>query len=351
MTTPTETNKQVIITKFGEPAKVLRTRVAPIPYPDRNQVLVRLVLRPINPSDVNALDGGYAGFRPKSFPAVPGFEGVGIVSHVGPGVSRVTKGQRVVTLVQGAVGNGSWQEYVVVGEEDVVPVPDGVADTSAAQALVNPLSVLGMLDGLAPRKGDWILQDAAGSALGRMLITVAKDRGIKTVNIVRRKQQVQELLDLGADAVIATEGLDTAERVVKAILQATGGKRPHGAISAVGGNSTTVLTLAVQRGGTVFVYGALGGVTAEVHGPSLIFRDITVRGYWLTFELAKMSPSVRNAKIARVLDLMRQGIIHADHVGEIYELDDVVAALAKSVEPSRGGKVFLGSKTGHHAKL
>ena len=94
-------------------------------------------------------------------------------------------------------GNGSWQEFVTLPASNFIPVPDSVSDESAAQFLVNPVTVVGMLEELAAPRGEYILQSAAGSTLGRMMITVAKKRGLKTINLVRRAEQVAELKAMG----------------------------------------------------------------------------------------------------------------------------------------------------------
>ncbi|KAJ3064074.1 hypothetical protein HDU98_000179 [Podochytrium sp. JEL0797] len=330
-------NKQATITGFGTPSAVFAVTQSPRPTPVGTQVLVHLLLRPVNPSDVSSIEGVYAGFRPRAFPAVPGFEGVGVVAALGPGATKVVVGQRVVPLLQAA----SWQEFVIVDEAMLVAVPEGVSDAAAAQAVVNPVTVVGMLDTLAVPRGEFVIQDAAGSALGRMAIKVARHRGIKTINLVRREDQANEIRDLGGDVVVVTHGLATPEAICHAILKATGGKRPYGGTSCVGGISTAAITLALRAGGTVLIYGALGGNSAEVFSAALIFRDIRVRGYWLTREFARMSQQEKVAAVQHVLQLMSEGVIVADHVGHIYSLDRVVEAVAKSVEPGRGGKVLL----------
>ena len=193
----------------------------PIPVPGNGEVLVHVRARPVNPADIFSLLGVYPGFIPKEFPAVPGLEGAGVVAQLGPGVKEIWAtegidlkvGSRVVPLIFDSVqnGQGSWTEYIIVSATSLVAVPDNVPDESAAQAIVNPVTVLGMLDDILSELGNeesgkdvYVLQAAAGSTLGKQLIQVAKHRGIKTINLVRRAEQIEELKALGADEVLCS---------------------------------------------------------------------------------------------------------------------------------------------------
>eukprot|EP00842_Homolaphlyctis_polyrhiza_P003690 jgi/Hompol1/4321/HPOL_001575-RA len=334
------TSKTVELSAFGiDNIKIVER---PRPVPGAGEVLVNIKLRPVNPADFLSVLGVYPGFAPKSFPATPGLEGYGIVAEVGAGVTAVKVGQRVVPLASAKDGNGTWQEYVVISQYAAIPVPDNVSDASAAQLFVNPLSVLGMLRNAAVPHGEYILQDAAGSTLGRQLIQVAKARGIKTANVVRRTAQIEELKAIGADVVVSTEGLNTAEEIAEAILAATAGKRAYAAVSAVGGQTTSALTIALRDGGLVQVYGVLQGVHGHVHIPSLLFRGITVKGYWLSADMGSLTDAERTAAIAEAFDLMGKGLM-VPNSGEIYQLENVAAALIKSNETARGGKILLAS--------
>ena len=133
----------------------------------------------------------YPGFQPPALPAVPGLEGAGVVEDSNG--TELKAGTRGVCFFDARNGNGSWQEYVALPASNFIPVPDSVTDESAAQFLVNPVTVVGMLEEIAAPPGEYVLQSAAGSTLGRQLITVAKKRGLKTINLVRRPEQAAEL--------------------------------------------------------------------------------------------------------------------------------------------------------------
>jgi NADPH:quinone reductase-like Zn-dependent oxidoreductase len=166
-------------------------------------------------------------------------------------------------------GEGTWQEYVAVRGDLVWVVPDSISDVAAAQFVINPWTLHGMLSDLQIPKGEYVLQTAAGSALGRQLIKLAKIWGIKTINLVRRKEQKEELKALGADEVISTNDEDVATRV----KEVTGGKLAYGGLDAVAGELTKQVCASVRDGGQVFVYGVLAGWDATV-GVGDLFRGV-----------------------------------------------------------------------------
>ncbi len=191
-------------------------------------------------------------------------------------MTTVVKGQRVVPflgLEYLRKGEGTWQDYVSVRAELVWVVPDSISDVAAAQFVVNPWTVHGLLSDLKIPKGEYVLQTAAGSTLSRQLIKLAKHWGIKTINVVRRKEQKAELKALGADEVISTSDEDVVTRV----KEITGGKLAYGALDAVGDEFTKQVLASVRDGGQVFIYGVLEGWEATV-GVGDLFRRNPRRG-------------------------------------------------------------------------
>ncbi len=253
--------------------------------------------------------------------------------QVGEGVTRVAKGQRVVPFVHldRQKGEGSWQQYVSLKQELVWPVPDSISDQAAAQFLINPWTVYGILTDLKVPKGEYVLQTAAGSVFGRQVIQLAKHWGIKTINVVRRAEQKEELKALGADEVISTDNEDVAARV----KEITGGKLAYAALDAVAGTLTKQVTASVRDGGQVFVYGELGGWDATV-GVGDLFRGVHVAAWVLSNSLAERSEEY----IDKVSKLIEAKII-VPLEGETYDLADFQLAIKKSTEVARGGKVFL----------
>src|SRR5215469_6818747 len=161
---------------YGEPTQVLSVEERPLPEPGSGEARVRILASPINPSDLLFVRGLYAGVQPQ-FPAPVGFEGVGRVDALGPQVHGLVPGQRV-GVVNGQGGN--WADYAVVPANDLLPVPDDLPDEQIASFLINPASALMMVRKvLAIPPGAWLLQSAAGSELGRMIIRLAKRDGLR----------------------------------------------------------------------------------------------------------------------------------------------------------------------------
>lgn len=317
--------------EFGNPAEVLRVEDVPQPKPGANQVLVRLRARSINPSDLLTVRGLY-GSLPK-LPATPGLEGMGEVAAVGAEVKNLRTGQRVIPLGV----SGTWQEYLLAESTRLIPVPDSVSDQTAAQFLVNPLTAWIMtIEELALKPGEWLLQTAAGSTLGRVVLQIARLRGFKTINVVRRREQVEELRTLGADEVICTEDEDIVERV----KEITGKAGLTKAIDAVGGKTGTAVFQALGRGGVMLVYGVLSLEPMPVDGGRMIFNTATIRGFWLSEWLRTATPEQQQAVTAGMLRSMATNEIVPPVEAE-YPLSDVLAAVEHAERPGRSGKVLL----------
>src|SRR5262245_21430467 len=244
--------KAIVFDRCGDPEQVLQFRDLPEPKPARRQVRVRILASPINPSDLLFIQGRYG--RQPELPASPGFEGVGIVEESGGGLLgwRV-RGRRVAVL--GAL-SGCWREQVIVPAHQAVPVPADIPDEQAAAFFVNPASALIMTHHvLRVPRGAWLLQTAAGSARGRMVIRLGRRKGFRTINVVRRREQGEELLREGADAVICTADESIGERV-RAL---TDGAGVPFALDAVGGAVGLAAIKSLARGGQLLVYGTLSG--------------------------------------------------------------------------------------------
>jgi NADPH:quinone reductase-like Zn-dependent oxidoreductase len=252
---------------------------------------VRVRLSPVHPSDLHIMRGRFG--RQPSLPASPGIECVGTVQSLGEGVSGPALGTRVVLLNV----FGSWREFIAVPAEHVVPVPDGVSDDDAAQALVNPVAAWAMTileHRLNP--GDWVAQTAAGSTVGRLVLQLAKSEGFRTINIVRRSAQVPEIKQLGGDVVLTSED----ELWVSEFAKAAAGRAPSKAIDCVGGRIGATLERHLAPGGRSLVYGALSShrqtdpaaFEMPVFGPRLIYSAAAVQG-WYLFHWLDSTPSTR----------------------------------------------------------
>lgn len=304
----------------------------PIPEPKEGQVLIQVILRPVNPTDVLLIRGRYGKEFP--LPRVPGSEGLARVVKNGPGASKFEAGQRVVVVQwpQFTEG-GSWTTHAVIAEKDLFAVPDSIDDKTAAQFYINPVTVYGMLKELAVPKGQWLLQTAAGSALGRQVISLAKHYGFKTINVVRRSAQAQELKDAGADEVICTDKEDIVERV-KAI---TGGEGAYAALDAVGGKQAAQVALSLRTGGELMLYGMLDPEPLELISVDMVAKVKTLRAFIIYQWIEKPH---KDAAVAEVMKLLEDKVI-VPFVGETYPLEQFKEAIVKSQEVGHGAKIFL----------
>ncbi len=327
--------KAAVFESFGEPAKVLAAREMPDPQAGPGQVRVRMIASPINPSDLMVVEGRY-GVLPK-LPSIPGFEGVGIVDQVGPGLlGRLLnlEGKRVV--VMNAEG-GNWAEFAVVPARQARPLPDDIPDDQAATFYVNPASVLAMVRHiLAVPKGEWLLQSAAGSTLGRMIIQLGRHDGFKTLNLVRRHEALDELKALGGDAVISSSDGPIAEQV----RRITGGDGVRYAIDPVGGETGTGVFQSLATNGRLILYGTLSAEPIQVDPRLVISGRRVIEGFWLGHWLRERSiPSIL-LLFREIAQLIRHNVLRSE-IGKTYRLDEIKAAAHEASIIARRGKVLL----------
>jgi NADPH:quinone reductase-like Zn-dependent oxidoreductase len=324
--------KAVVCEKWGDPAEVLQVRDLPTPEPGPGQVRVRMLVSPINPSDLLMVRGAYG--RQPPLPAVPGFEGVGVV-EAGSGLLARLRMNRRVAVPNG--NGGDWAEQVVVPAQQVWPVPSALTDEQAATFFVNPASALVMTRYvLRAPPGAWLLQTAAGSALGRMVIRLGRRFGFRTINVVRRREQAEELLREGADAVVATGDESLTERV-RAL---TGGDGAPYAMDAVGGATGSEVAAALAPGGRMLVYGTLSGEPLRIDPRTLMVGQKRVEGFWMSEWVRRQSRVTMALLFTRLGKLIRAGVL-ATEVGATLPLNDVRAAVRQAAEPGRQGKVLL----------
>ncbi len=312
---------------FGQAPEVLRLDDLPSVDPEEGELVLEMLAAPINPADLNIIEGKY-GELPE-LPAVLGNEGVGRVVGVGTGVVGFEAGDLVLPMVR-----QTWARRMVVSAEGAIRLPAGIDPFQAAMLAVNPPTAWAMLaDYVALRPGEWILQNAANSTVGQCVIQVAKARGWRTLNVVRRPEVVDELLALGADAVVL-EGEDFRE-VVPRIC---GADRPRLALNAVGGASALNLANGLADGGVVVTYGAMGRQPLKIPNGLLIFRNLEFRGFWLR-RLMENPGEVR-----RIIGLLADQVVAGGlrmTIHRTFGLTEIQSALVEAAVERRSGKVML----------
>lgn len=314
-----------------KPQDVLEYVSGPMPVPAEGEVLIRMKAAPINPADINFVQGVY-GVKPVLPHSRAGLEGCGVVeeSHA----EGFRKGDEVILLR----GVGSWSEFAAVPAVNVMKLPVKVDPVQAAMLKVNPLTALRMLEGFVSlTPGDWVVQNAANSGVGRCIIQLAREMGVKTVNFVRRPDELRdELTALGADLVVGEDDED----VVKNTLERLDGKRPVLASNAVGGESALRLMDMLAPGGSMVTYGAMSRKSIKVPNGFLIFKGIRLEGLWVTQWLKNAPAPDIEAAYDKLARLMADGRLK-QAVDTVFPLSDVRRAVEKAQEEFRSGKVVL----------
>src|ERR1700756_705160 len=330
--TGAEAMKAVVFPHYGEPKEVLEVTDTSRPEPREGEVRVRVLLSPVNPSDLLYVRGDYSGVTPH-FPAAVGFEGVGVIDALGPGVGQLAIGQRVI-VINGQGGN--WAGYSVVPASSAYPAPADFTDEQVASFMINPASaVLMVRHVLRVPRGEWLLQSAAGSELGRMIIRLAKRDGIRTINVIRRKEGAAELEALGADAVIVS----TDGPIDEQVREIVGPEGIRYAIDPVAGQTGTEIFRSLHQDGRMLVYGSLTGEPIRVgEDPRFTLsgrRALEV--YWLGYWLPRLDDSgfYRSGSpamvqlIDEIANLMLEGVLVSSG-GTKYPLDEIQAAVIQA---------------------
>ncbi|WP_233839083.1 zinc-dependent alcohol dehydrogenase family protein [Paraburkholderia sp. ZP32-5] len=263
--------KALQLTAYGEPRDVLKLVDVPnLDNPAANEIIIRVEASAIEPTDQYIIAGIYG-----ELPALPHFlgcTGVGRVVAIGKNVAHVKVGDRTLVPVNG----NAWAEYVKTNATWLRALPDGNVDQLAMLGM-NPLTALLLLTEFAKlERGDWLISTAANSAVGRAIIAIAKGRGYRTVNIVRRPELIDELTALGGDVVLV-DGPDLPAR----IAAATGQTKFPLALDGVGGATTQRLLDCLDRYGKLVIWSGMGGEPSPINNVPIIFNGQSLHGFWI----------------------------------------------------------------------
>jgi len=313
--------------EFGKPAEVLRLEPLELPPLGAGEVRLRMLAAPVNPADLNLIEGTY-GVKPP-LPTVPGIEGCGeVVESRSPDFEA---GDRAIVLRRA----GSWASHVQVSGDYLFKLPSGIDPLQAAMLKVNPATAWRLLTGFArPDPGSWIVQNAANSAVGRCVIALGKRLGVHTMNLVRREELRAELLALGADEVM----LDDDAAVES--LKASGRERPVLAFNCVGGESALRLMNLLGTGGIHITYGAMARRPLTVPNGLLIFKDLRFRGLWITKWIENAPPQEILSVYGELAAALASGNLSMP-VDRTFPLSEFQSAIGRLSEADRNGKVLL----------
>ena len=320
--------QQLIFKQTGKPGEVLELEPCELRMPEAGEVAVRLLAAPINPADLNIIEGTY-GVKPP-LPAIPGIEGCGVV--VASGAAGFQAGERVMFLRRAS----TWATYTTVPAATLFKLPPAIDPVQAAMLKVNPATAWRLLHGFDHLgQGAWIVQNLGNSAVGRCVIQLGRDLGIRTISFVRRAEVAEELQQLGADHVFTDD--DDGCLAAKAVL---GGATAALAFNAVGGESALRLMKLLRESGTHITYGAMGRKPLTLPNGLVIFGDLRVRGLWLTRWVENAPADEVNAVYQDLAGRVAAGRL-VQPVEATFPLAAFPDALVRLEAPERAGKVLF----------
>ncbi|HCN27264.1 MAG TPA: alcohol dehydrogenase [Verrucomicrobiales bacterium] len=314
----------------GNPAEVLELIERPLPALGPHDVRVHMRYSPVNPADLNFIEGTYG--RPAHPPAIPGHEGCGEVVETGAEVASLKNGDVVIPLL----GAGCWTRHMTAAEHFFAKLPPGVDRVQASMLRINPVTAWHLLHHFIPLEdGAWVAQNAGNSGVGRCVIQIARQLGLKTASFARRPELVEELRALGADAVYLDDeaGLAAAKKDLH-------GSEIRLAANSVSGDSAIRLMDLLSPGGTLVTYGAMSRRSLKVPNKFLIFKDLVLRGLWITRWLEHAGTD----ELFKALDPLAKMILHGElvqPVDEIIPMSEHRRAMRRAQETGRTGKIIL----------
>ena len=314
----------------GNPAGVLRVESRPWPTPAAGEVIVKMRAAPINPADLNQIEGKYP--VRVELPATPGFEGAGIVVDVASDVKGLSNGALVIL----PHNTGTWRDAVAVKADELVVVPAGINAVHASMLKINPMTAWRLLhDYVDLARGDWLIQNAANSAAGRAVIQIAHELGYRTVNVVRRSELIGELREEGGDVVLVD-----SENLRREVEDAIAGPPVRLGLNAVGGESALRLANCLAPASTLVTYGAMSLQPLKIPNGLLIFKDLRFRGIWINKWYDNATPAQRMEAFQHLFEMAKRGLLQTK-VEKAYPLSEAKTAVAHAARGQRSGKIIF----------
>ena len=314
----------------GNPADVLEIETQPWPTPASDEAVVQMRAAPINPADLNQIEGKYP-IRPQ-LPATPGFEGAGVVVDLGKSVKDLAVGALVIL----PHNLGTWRDAVAVKASELVTVPPEIDPIHAAMLKINPMTAWRLLhDYVDLKSGDWLIQNAANSAAGRAVIQIAHDLGYKTVNFVRREELIDELRAEGGDVVLVDGG-----NLREEVKHGTNSAPIRLGLNAVGGDSALHLANCLAPGSTMVTFGAMSLQPLKIPNGLLIFKDLRFKGIWINKWYDNATMDERMEAFRRLFEMAKRGLLKTK-VEKAYPLSQAKTAVAHAAQGKRSGKIIF----------
>lgn len=328
-------SKQLVYSEFGDPLQVVKYMECEVPPLDTQDVLVRMLAAPVNPADINTIQGKYP--VPIDLPTIPGNEGVGIVEGTGSGVKGLCPGNKVIVAKP---AQGTWRNFGVFHQCVLKAVPDDLGVAEAATLTVNPCTAYRMLLDFKPvrQKNLVVIQNGANSACGQNVIQICKAWGIRNINIVRQRPDIlhlkQYLQNLGATVVLTEEEVRSTTIFKDGCID-----KPTLALNCVGGQNATDMLRHLKPGGCMVTYGGMSRKPVTIPTTAFIFKDIALHGFWMTRWNKEADEFSNDKMMSEVVGLMCEGKLKAP-VHKMVKFCNYQEAL----ENALGSKGFTGCK-------
>lgn len=322
--------KTAILSKIGLAEEVVNIESISHSDFDDFSILVKMQFAPINPADILMIEGNYASVP--SCPTEVGIEGSGIIEEVGNKITNFKVGDKVMCL-----SRSNWKTTQILKENEVIKLPESIDLQQAAMLKVNLASAYLMLTNFRKlSRGNWIIQNASNSAVGKNIIYLSKSLGLKTINLVRRDNVIDELLDIGADIVINSDDIN----VIKKELHSKVNSPISLGIDAVAGDATNLLASLVNESGLVINYGLLSGKFCTIDPLNIVFRSIVIEGFWLTKEMRSMDYRAISTMYNNLIPFITNKQIYVN-VYKTFPLSKISEALKAAKAYGRNGKIQL----------
>jgi NADPH:quinone reductase-like Zn-dependent oxidoreductase len=323
---------QMTAIRQHEPGGVLKIEQIEVPRPGPGEVLVKMHASPVNPSDLALLAGGYL---ERPYPFTPGLEGIGTVVAAGSGLlPRLRLGKRVACSPPHG-GDGTWAGFMLTSAMNTAPLPSHISSEQGSMMLVNPMTAMAFIQLAREGKHRAVINNAAASSLGKMLVRLARRRGIPLINIVRRAEQVDTLKELGAIHVLNSHSEFFAEEL-KALAKELGATL---ILDAVTGSQSSLLLDAAPRGSTLVAYGRLSGDPIIANPGTLIKEEKEIIGFQLGNWLQTKGLFFKLRFIGKVKRQLGSDL--TSHINRIYPLDQIEEAITRYREHMSDGKIVL----------
>ncbi|MCD4734766.1 MAG: alcohol dehydrogenase catalytic domain-containing protein [Bacteroidales bacterium] len=297
--------------------------------PGPDELLIKVLASPVNPSDLAFMRGGYQVV--KDLPAVPGFEGAGEVVDAG-GNCREWIGKKVSFFTQ-AEGDGAWAGFVRANKYDCLVLQDDFPVDQGACFSVNPFTAYGLFEHALLCGAEMIVQNAAGSRVAEFVRYFAKTEGIKTVNLIRKEKQGSKG---EAGIFISTED----ESYVADIKNYTEGKKVI-VFDAVGGDATSLFVNELPEKSKIILFGGLGGGSFEkMDMMEILFREKTLTG----FNLNLWRKNKTEQELQKISEKLQDIIINGQCLTRIQNkvaMNDIVKGIRDYIRNMSGGKVLI----------